>query len=221
MPLTASPPSPAARLRARRAGNLLTGFVISPAFVGASISLALPASAHGDHGQMTVTRVEPTSPTEIDVEVVLMGENGIGRAEDATVLVTPTGPDDQELPPVDLLRTTGATYAGTVSVPVAGTWKLIIGSAGPSAGATAVVDTTGQAPTSIEVASVAPSRSQTTATPSPSITLSSATATPPPGDSIISSGPIVALAIAALVVGAAVLLVVRARRVPIDPTSSP
>ena len=93
-----------------------------------------PASAHGDEGELTLTKVEQTGPTTVSIEVGIVYEGDGHLAEDAQVSATLTGPDGATVGPVDLTRSgdTTSLYQAEVEVPAQGDWAVAVTSTEPA-----------------------------------------------------------------------------------------
>jgi hypothetical protein len=92
------------------------------------------AGAHSSDGELTLTKVEQTGPTSVDVEVGIVYANDGHLAEGATVTATLTGPGGATVGPVDLTRTgeTTSLYAATVEVSAVGDWTVAVTSTDPT-----------------------------------------------------------------------------------------
>lgn len=126
------------------------------------------AAAHGDEGELSLTRFEQTGPTTVVIEVGIVYENDGDIAEDAQVTATLSGPGGATVGPVALVRTGPATslYAATTEVPTVGDWAVDVTSTSPTGqvdGTVTVADTT---PTS-EAAPSTTVADATTATEAP------------------------------------------------------
>lgn len=95
---------------------------------------ALPAGAHGDEGELTLTRAEQSGPSTVEVEVGIVYANDGHLAQGATVTATLTGPDGATVGPVTLTRTgeTTSLYAATVDVTAPGDWSVAVTSTEPT-----------------------------------------------------------------------------------------
>jgi hypothetical protein len=93
-----------------------------------------PAAAHGDEGELTLTKVEQTGPTTVSIEVGIVYEGDGHLAEDAQVSATLTGPDGATVGPVDLTRSgdTTSLYQAAVEVPTQGDWAVAVTSTEPA-----------------------------------------------------------------------------------------
>jgi hypothetical protein len=107
------------------------------------------ASAHGDEGELTVTKLEQVGPTSVAIEAGIVYEGDGHLAEDATVTATLIGPGGATVGPVQLTRTGESTslYAATVEVPGTGDWSVEVTSTEPAAEATQAIAVTEQAVT--------------------------------------------------------------------------
>lgn len=105
------------------------------------------ASAHGDEGELTVTKLEQVGPTSVAIEAGIVYEGDGHLAEDATVTATLIGPGGATVGPVQLTRTGESTslYAATVEVPATGDWSVEVTSTEPAAEATQAIAVTEQA----------------------------------------------------------------------------
>jgi hypothetical protein len=121
---------------------LLTGAAVLTLLAGTGV-----ASAHGDEGELTVTKLEQVGPTTIAVEAGIVYEGDGHLAEDAEVTATLSGPGGATVGPVQLVRTGESTslYAATVEVPAAGDWSVEVTSTEPAAEATQSISVTEQA----------------------------------------------------------------------------
>lgn len=137
--------------------KLLAGLaIVMTLTVGADL-----AGAHGDTGEVTVTRAEQSGPDRIDLEVgIVYGDDG-HIAADATVTATLLGPSGDSIGPVTLQRVdpNSSLFAGEVEVSGPGSWTVQIDSANPEGATSAEVDvlqdaagdtTTTEAPASTE-----------------------------------------------------------------------
>lgn len=125
--------------------------------------LSPAASAHGDEGEMELTRLEQVGADRAKVEVGIVYANDGHLAEDATVSAELTHDDGTLVGPVDLLGQGEGTslYGATVDLPAAGTWSVAVTSIGPDAsveGTLVVVDAppTTEAPTTEAPTTAAP-----------------------------------------------------------------
>lgn len=188
------------------------------AATGASVAVLIvgtgTAGAHGDEGEMTLTRFEQVGPVTVEVEVGIVYEGDGHLAEDAAVSATLAGPDGATVGPVELIRTgeNSSLYAASIDVTAPGDWEVEVTSTEPDAEATGRVTVSEQEPAS-------------TSSPTTPATVdeSGATATGDGGsaegadeaaadDSADDSGPNLvlvtgaSLALAAIVIGGAVLV---------------
>lgn len=177
---------------------------------------ASPAAAHGDEGELTLTKVEQTGPTTVSIEVGIVYEGDGHLAEDATVSATLTGPDGATVGPVDLTRTSDTTslYQATVEVPAPGDWSVSVESAEPAGEVTGSVTVAEQADTSSTTAAPTTTEAPVTSEVAPEpVTLSEdAAADEDAEDSGLSPAVVVGacLLLAAVVIGGA-FLVARSR----------
>lgn len=130
------------------------------------------AGAHGDEGEMTLTRFEQVGPVTVEVEVGIVYSGDGHLAEGAAVSATLAGPDGATVGPVELTRTgeNSSLYAASIDVTAPGDWEVAVTSTEPTgttSGTVTVVE--GFAPT-------------TTAPESPATTESPGTVAPAPGD---------------------------------------
>lgn len=121
---------------------LLTGVAALTLLAGTGV-----ASAHGDEGELTVTKLELVGPTTVAVEAGIVYEGDGHLAEDAEVTATLRGPGGATVGPVQLVRTGESTslYAATVEVPAAGDWSVEVISTEPAAEAVQSISVTEQA----------------------------------------------------------------------------
>ena len=177
---------------------------------------ASPAAAHGDEGELTLTKVEQTGPTTVSIEVGIVYEGDGHLAEDANVSATLTGPDGATVGPVDLTRTSDTTslYQATVEVPAPGDWSVSVESAEPAGEVTGGVTVAERADTSS--ATAAPTTTEAPVTsevdPEPVTLTEEAAADEDAEDSGLSPAVVVGacLLLAAVVIGGA-FLVARSR----------
>ncbi len=183
-----------------------------------------PAAAHGAEGEVTVTKLEQTGPTTVEVEVGIVYAGDGHLAEEAVVTATLSGPAGATIGPVELTRTgeTTSLYAARVEVPSSGDWSVAVTSAEPTGAASGSVTlvegfaatTTTQAPDGATASSATVEAPEPiTATDDPDAT-ESAAAADDAGDIEFLSGPVVAasLALFALVIGGGVLVARRRER---------
>lgn len=171
------------------------------------------AAAHGDEGEMSVTRLEQVGPTTVEVEVGIVYEGDGHLAEDAQVSATLAGPGDASVGPVQLERTGGATslYAATVEVPSAGEWTATVTSSDPTAEASQAVTVAEQAPATTEAPATTAADASTTTTEAPAeVDAEPVTATQSAEDEESSSNLALlvgaSLVLAVIVIGGAVLV---------------
>ncbi len=107
------------------------------------------ASAHGDEGELTLTRVEQTAPLAVTVEVGIVYESDDHLAEAATVQATLTGPDGAQVGPTTLVRSgdTTSLYSASIPVPAAGDWNVDVESTEPEGTVAGSVTVTSEANT--------------------------------------------------------------------------
>ena len=132
------------RARASILPVLLAAVAAVTLFVGVGT-----ASAHGDEGELIITKLEQVGPTTLSIEAGVVYEGDGHLAEDATVTATMSGPGGATVGPVQLTRTGESTslYAATVEVPATGDWTVEVSSTEPTAQATQAVAVTEQAAT--------------------------------------------------------------------------
>ena len=125
---------------------------------------AAPAGAHGDEGELTLTKVEQTGPTTVAIEVGIVYEGDQHLAQDAQVRATLSGPGGATVGPVELTRTGSDTslYAATVEVPGAGDWSVAVTSTEPSGEVSGSVTVTEQSGTSTTEATTTSEATTTT-----------------------------------------------------------
>ena len=111
-----------------------------------------PAAAHGDEGELTLTKVEQTGPTTVSIEVGIVYEGDGHLAEDAQVSATLTGPDGATVGPVDLTRSgdTTSLYQAAVEVPAQGDWAVAVTSTEPAGEVSGSVTVAAQADTATD-----------------------------------------------------------------------
>lgn len=171
------------------------------------------AAAHGDEGEMSVTRLEQVGPTTVEVEVGIVYEGDGHLAEDAQVSATLAGPGGASVGPVELERTGEATslYAATVEVPSAGEWTATVTSSDPTAEASQAVTVAEQAPATTEAPATTAADASTTTTEAPAeVDAEPVTATQSAEDEESSSNLALlvgaSLVLAVIVIGGAVLV---------------
>ena len=128
--------------RDRHAGSLPARLVAALAVVAVLLTGADLAGAHGDTGELTVTRAEQSGPNRIDLEVgIVHGDDG-HIASEATVSATLVGPAGDTIGPIPLAQVDpdGSLYAAEVEVSGPGSWAVAIDSTNPSGGAQTEVD---------------------------------------------------------------------------------
>lgn len=171
------------------------------------------AAAHGDEGEMSVTRLEQVGPTTVEVEVGIVYEGDGHLAEEAQVSATLAGPGGASVGPVELERTGEATslYAATVEVPSAGEWTATVTSSDPTAEASQAVTVAEQAPATTEAPATTAADASTTTTEAPAeVDAEPVTATQSAEDEESSSNLALlvgaSLVLAVIVIGGAVLV---------------
>ena len=138
--------------------RLLVGLALAAVVLGG----ADVAGAHGDAGELTVTRAEQSGPDRIDLEVGVVHSDDGHIASGATVTATLVGPAGDTVGPVPLrqLDPESSLYAAEVQVSGPGSWAIAIDSTNPDAGTQTEVDviespaddtTTTEAPATTEV----------------------------------------------------------------------
>lgn len=115
--------------------RLLAGTVAALATLALFAVAAPGASAHGDEGDMELTRLEQTGPNRVEVEVGIVYSNDGHLAEGATVTATLTRDDGTAVGPVDLPRRGegSSLYGASVDLPAPGQWALSVTSTEPDA----------------------------------------------------------------------------------------
>ncbi len=111
-------------------------------FAGALLTGSGVAGAHGDTGEITVTRAEQIGPNRIDLEVgIVHGDDG-HIATEATVSATLVGPAGDTVGPVPLAQVDpeSSLYAAQIEVSGPGSWAVAIDSTNPSGGLQTDVD---------------------------------------------------------------------------------
>lgn len=110
------------------------------------------AGAHDDKGEMTVTKLEQTSPRTVSVEVGIVYSGDQHLAEDAGVTATLTGADGSTVGPVPLplVSPESSLYGAEVQVPSPGTWSVSVASTEPASEATGTVEVTAEATSTTE-----------------------------------------------------------------------
>ncbi len=200
----------------RPAGSLPARLIAALAVVAVLLCGADPAGAHGDTGELTVTRAEQSGPNRIDLEVgIVHGDDG-HIASDATVSATLVGPAGDTVGPVPLAQVEpdSSLYAAEIEVSGPGSWAVAIDSTNPSAGIQTEIDVV-QSPDA--GAGTDTTTSTTTAVPSttaaPVDGTDSAAATPLDAENESSSSDsrwlLVGAAVAAVALGAIVIFALR------------
>jgi hypothetical protein len=171
------------------------------------------AAAHGDEGEMSVTRLEQVGPTTVEVEVGIVYEGDGHLAEDAQVSATLAGPGGASVGPVQLERTGEATslYVATVEVPAVGEWTATVTSSEPTAEASQAVTVAEQAPATTKAPATTVADASTTTTEAPAeVDAEPVTATQSAEDEESSSNLALlvgaSLVLAVIVIGGAVLV---------------
>lgn len=174
------------------------------------------AGAHGDEGEMTLTRFEQVGPTTVEVEVGIVYKGDGHLAEDAAVEATLTGPEGATVGPVELTRTAenSSLYAASIDVTAPGDWEAVVTSTEPEGEATGTVTVAEQEPasTSSTTATGAVDESGATATGEGDGTEGSGEAAADGNEGADDAGPNLvlvtgaSLALAAIVIGGAVLV---------------
>ena len=85
----------------------LAPFLFTAAAIAALALGTGTAAAHGDEGELTLTRLETTGPTTVEIEVGIVYEGDGHLAEDATVTASMTGPAGAAVGPLAMVRTRG------------------------------------------------------------------------------------------------------------------
>ncbi len=128
-----------ARGSGRFAGSrLLVGLALAAVVLGG----AEVAGAHGDAGELTVTRAEQSGPDRIELEVGIVHSDDNHIASGATVTATLVGPAGDTVGPVPLEQVDpdSTLYATEVQVSGPGSWAVAIDSTNPDAGTQTEVD---------------------------------------------------------------------------------
>jgi hypothetical protein len=194
------------------------------AATGASLAVLVAgtgtAGAHGDEGEMTLTRFVQVGPVTVEVEVgIVYGGDG-HLAEDAAVSATLAGPDGATVGPVELIRTgeNSSLYAASIDVTAPGDWEVAVTSTEPEAEATGTVTVAEQEPASTSSTTAPPAVDESGATATgegggtEEATGGSAEAAADGAEGADDSGPnlvlvtVASLALAAIVIGGAVLV---------------
>jgi hypothetical protein len=189
---------------------------------------AAPAGAHGDEGELTLTKVEQTGPTTVAIEVGIVYEGDQHLAEDAQVRATLTGPGGATVGPVELTRTgsDNSLYAATVEVPGTGDWSVEVTSTEPSGEVSGSVTVAEQSATSTTEATPTTEATTTTEAASGEAPAAITTTQEQVGeDDEGGMSPAVifgaCLVLAGIVIGGAVLVArSRGRRDDADPTGT-
>ena len=123
--------------------RLLTGLFLSAVLVAATSWFgAGPAAAHGDTGEITVTRAEQTGPNRIELEVGVVHSDDAHIASEASVSATLTGPAGDTVGPIELTQVDpeSSLYAAQVDVSGPGSWAVAVESTNPTGSVQAEVD---------------------------------------------------------------------------------
>lgn len=129
------------RSRATRAGTrLVAGFVpVMAAVVVAAVALAPSAGAHGVQGTLGIEVAPGAAPLTAAVRVLLEYANDRDVAPGATVVAEAAGPGGQTVAARPLADQGKGVYAGTLTMPAAGSWTVTVTATDPVATAQAVV----------------------------------------------------------------------------------
>jgi len=112
----------------RRSAPFLLAALVAAMTLGAGT-----AAAHGDEGELTLTRLEATGPTTVEIEVGIVYEGDGHLAESATVSASLTGPSGATLGPLQMERTGDTTSLYAVSTEVTpGDWAVQVTSTEPT-----------------------------------------------------------------------------------------
>lgn len=175
-----------------------------------ALCAAAPAGAHGDEGEMTVTKLEQTGPTTVEIQVGIVYEGDEHLAEDATVTAVLSGPDGASVGPVQLTRTgdTTSLYGATVEVPTGGDWSVTVDSEEPTATATQSVSVSESSTTTTSAAPTTDGGSTTVAPAEVTTTREQVSTEEDADDEGLSPALIVGacLVLAGIVIGGAVLV---------------
>ncbi len=156
--------------------RLLAGLVLSAVLVAATSWFGTsPAAAHGDTGEITVTRAEQTGPNQVELEVGIVHSDDAHLASEATVSATLAGPAGDTIGPIELTQVEpeSSLYAAQVDVSGPGSWAVTVESTNPTGSAQAEIDvvqsdetTTTETPsTTTTVEATADGTNSVTATP--------------------------------------------------------
>jgi hypothetical protein len=161
-------------------------------------------SAHSDVGELELTNFEQTGPTTVEVEVGIVYEGDGHLAEDASVTAMLSGPDGTTVGPVELAWAgeNSSLYAATVDVPALGDWSVAVTSTDPAGSVDGTLTVVEQATTT-----TAAEPATTAAPPTTEAAAEPAADEDAPDDGVSPTVIVVAcLALAALVIGGAVLV---------------
>ena len=121
------------RTRLRRSAPFLSAPFLLAVAVAAMTFGAGTAAAHGDEGELTLTRLEVTGPTTVEIEVGIVYEGDGHLAENANVTASLTGPEGAAVGPLQLERTGETTSLYAVSTEVTpGDWAVQVTSTEPT-----------------------------------------------------------------------------------------
>ncbi len=121
------------RRRVAGVGALVLGVLwVVVAFAGLAAS---PAGAHSELGKFQLQPTSEPKPLTVDYRIRLIYENDTHPVtQGATVTVSGTGPAGVAVGPVALAYTgTDGYYAGSVTFPVAGAWRMVFTAQNPKA----------------------------------------------------------------------------------------
>jgi len=112
----------------RRSAPFLLAALVAVMTLGAGT-----AAAHGDEGELTLTRLEAIGPTTVEIEVGIVYEGDGHLAENANVTASLSGPDGAAVGPLQLERTGETTSLYAVSTEVTpGDWAVQVTSTEPT-----------------------------------------------------------------------------------------
>jgi hypothetical protein len=107
------------------------------------LSVTATASAHGDEGEVNLTKADQTGPTTVYIQAGVLYKGDGHLAEDAEVSATLSSPSGATVGPTVLTPTntpgtdssgvTAALYDATFELPSAGDWSITLTSQNPSA----------------------------------------------------------------------------------------
>ena len=189
----------------RPTGSLPARVIAALAVVAVLLCGADLAGAHGDTGELTVTRAEQSGPNRIDLEVgIVHGDDG-HIASDATVSATLVGPAGDTVGPVPLAQVEpeSSLYAAEIEVSGPGSWAVAVDSTNPSAGTQTEIDVV-QSPAD----GTDTTTSTTTTTAAPADGTDSAAATPLDAENESSSSDSRWLLVGAAVAAVALVAIV-------------